>query len=119
MLSRKLIGITMLLLAIAGGCKRQQKVSTNDDAAIRDAIQRHLNESGVNVAAINQDVKKVSINGDQALADVDFRLKKSDQNIGMSVEYVLQRTNGRWDVVRTQPVGGHSPAPAQSSPENK
>ena len=120
LVNRTLMGMILLLLVIAGGCKSQSKISTNDEAAVRAGIQRHLSESGVNVDAMNQQTKKITINGDQALADVDFRLKDGDQNIGMSVEYVLQRKNGQWDVVKSQPVGGgHGPAAAPSSPDSK
>jgi hypothetical protein len=119
LVNRTLMGTIMLLLVIAGGCKSQHKISTNDEAAVRAGIQRHLSESGVNVDAMSQETKKVTITGDQALADVDFRLKSGDQNVGMSVEYILQRKNGQWDVVKSQPVGGHGPAAAQSSPQSK
>lgn len=113
------MGALLLLLVIAGGCKSQNKTSTNDEDAIRAGIQRHLSESGINVDAMNQQTKKITINGDQALADVDFRVKNGDQNAGMLVEYVLQRKNGKWDVVKTQPVGGHSPSADQPSPNSK
>jgi len=113
------MGTILLLLVIAGGCKSQNKTSTNDEAAVRAGIQRHLSGSGVNVNAMNQETKKITVNGDQALADVDFRLKNGDQSVGMSVEYVLQRKNGQWDVVKSQPVGGHNPAAGQSSPGSK
>ena len=113
------MGTILLLLVIAGGCKSQHKTAPNDEAAVRASILRHLSESGVNVDAMTQETKKITINGDQALADVDFRLKNGDQNVGMSVEYVLQRKNGQWDVVKSQPVGGHTPAGDQSSPDSK
>ena len=110
------MGTILLLLVIAGGCKSQNKISANDEAAVRAGIQRHLSQSGVNLDAMSQETKKITITGDQALADVDFRLKNGDQNVGMSVEYVLQRKNGQWDVVKSQAVGGQVPAGAQSSP---
>jgi hypothetical protein len=119
LVKRTLTGTILLLLVIAGGCKSQHKASTNDEAAVRDGILRHLNASGLKVDAMSQEIKKITMNGDQALADVEFRLKTGDQNAGMSVEYVLQRKNGQWDVVKSQPVGGHNPAPAQPSPGSK
>ena len=119
LVNRTLMGAILLLLVIAGGCKSRRMISANDEAAIRAGIQRHLNQSGVNLDAMSQETKKITINGDQALADVDFRLKNGDQNIGMSVEYVLQRKNGQWDVIKSQPVGGHGPAAVQPSPGSK
>ena len=117
---RTLMGMVLLSLVIAGGCRSRHEVSKNDEAAINAAIQRHLGLSGVNVSAITQETKKISINGDQALVDMDFRLKNGDPNFGMSVEYVLQRNNRQWEVVRNQPVGGeHRPAAGQSSSDNK
>jgi hypothetical protein len=119
LVNRTLMGAILLLLVIAGGCKSQNKSSANDENAIRAGIQRHLSESGMNVDAMNQETKKITINGDQALADVDFRTKNGDQSFGMVVEYVLQRKNGQWDVVKTQPVAGHNPAAEQPSPNSK
>ena len=118
-MNRTLMGTILLLLVITGGCKSQNKASANDEDAVRAGIQRHLSDSGINVDAMNQETKKITINGDQALVDVDFRAKNGDQNFDMVVEYVLQRKNGQWDVVKTQPVGGHNPAAKQSSPDSK
>jgi hypothetical protein len=120
LVKRTLMGTILLSLVIAGGCRSQHEGSKNDEAAIHAAIQRHLGLSGVNINAITQETKKISINGDQALVDMDFRLKNGDPKFGMSVEYVLQRSNGQWEVVRNQPVGGnHGPAAGQSSSDNK
>jgi hypothetical protein len=107
----------MLLLVVAGGCKGKNNAAA-DEEGVRAGIQRHLVESGMNMDVMNQDTKKITITGDQALADVDFRLKNNDQNLGMVVQYVLERKNGQWDVVKTQPVGGHGPTD-QPDPNSK
>ena len=57
-MNRTLMGMILLLLVIAGGCKSQHKISANDEAAVRAGIQRHLIESGVNVDAMNEDDQK-------------------------------------------------------------
>jgi hypothetical protein len=36
----------------------------------------------------------------------------------MVVQYVLERKNGQWDVVKTQPAGGHGPT-NQPDPNSK
>ena len=65
------LGFFAALLA-AGGCKKQQ----NDNDAIRAGIMQHLTGVGtLNMSAMVMDIQKVSINGNQAHAEVEFRPK--------------------------------------------
>jgi len=79
--------------------------SKSDQDAIRDAVQQHLaGNRSINMAAMDMNVTQVSINGDQAQADVEFRLKQGGTTMQMS--YSLMRHAGGWLVTKSQPGGG-------------
>jgi len=81
--------------------------STNkpDEDAIREAVRQHLaGNHGINMSAMNMDITQISINGDQAQADVEFRLKQGGTTMNMS--YGLIRHAGGWLVTKSQPGGG-------------
>ena len=111
------------LFAISGGCKKQ----ANDQDAIRAGIDKHLNESaGLNMSAMDREVKQITVNGDHASAQVEFRLKEGDAR--MNIQYTLERQGAEWKVLNSQPMmgqGGHpgmdmpaqgAPGPGDSSP---
>jgi hypothetical protein len=103
----KCIGLAMGLfgaLLLAGGCKQQQ----TDDEAIRAGIMQHLNGVGtLNMSAMEMDIRSVSINGNQAHAEVEFRPKTgAPPGAGMQVSYNLEKRDGAWVVQKTQPAGG-------------
>ncbi len=78
---------------------------TNDNDAIAAAIRTHLtNNNSINMAAMEMTVTQVNINGDQAQADAEFRLKQGGTSMEMT--YFLQRHPGGWIVSRSQPSGG-------------
>ena len=91
-------------LFAAGGCKKQQ----NDNDAIRAGIMQHLTRVGtLNMSAMVMDIRTVSINGNQAHADVEFRPKTgAPQGAGMQVAYNLEKRDGAWVVLKTQASGG-------------
>ena len=90
-----------LLLACAGGCKK----AASDQDAIRASIAQHLKEnSTLNVAAMDMDVRQVTVNGDRAQAQVQFRLKQG--GAAMQVAYNLERRDGVWSVLKSEPAGG-------------
>src|ERR1700716_3018471 len=97
------LGFFAALFAV-GGCKKQQ----NDNDAIRAGIMQHLTGVGtLNMSAMVMDIQKVSINGNQAHAEVEFRPKTgSPQGAGMQVSYNLEKRDGAWVVQKTQPAGG-------------
>jgi len=97
---RHLICLLALLCAFAAGCAK--KVSDQD--AIRASIEKHLNgRADLNLSAMDREVKQVSVNGDHASAQVEFRLKGSDAR--MEIEYALERQGKEWAVTSSQPVG--------------
>src|SRR5438309_8155087 len=97
------LGFFAALLA-AGGCKKQQNV--ND--AIRAGIMQHLTGVGtLNMSAMVMDIRSVSINGNQAHAEVEFRPKTgAPQGSGMQVAYNMEKRDGAWIVLKTQATGG-------------
>ena len=76
-----------------GACKKQ--VSNND--AIRAGILQHLTAIGtLNMSAMDMDVRSVSINGNQAHAEVEFRPKTGGApGAGMHVAYNLEKRDGK------------------------
>src|SRR5579863_447566 len=108
-----------ILCALAAGCGK----AANDQDAIRASIEKHLNaRSDLNLSAMDREVKQVSVNGDHANAQVEFRVKGGDAR--MDIEYALERQGKEWAVTSSQPVGmgdAHSGAdqPPAAGPDSK
>jgi hypothetical protein len=96
-------GLSATLL-FGTGCKKQP----SDNDAIRAGIMQHLNGVGtLNMSAMEMDIRSVSINGNQAHAEVEFRPKTgAPAGAGMQVAYNLEKRDGAWVVQKTQPAGG-------------
>jgi len=95
----------ILCLTIAGCSKK-----ANDQDAIRASIENRLNgRSDLNMSAMDRQVKQISVNGDKATAQVEFRLKGGDAT--MEIEYTLQRQGDGWEVLDGQPMGGGTSDP--------
>jgi hypothetical protein len=97
------LGLATALFA-AGGCKKQ----ASDNKAIRAGIMQHLTGIGtLNMTAMDVDIRSVSINGNQAYAEVEFRPKTGGApGAGMQVGYNLEKRDGNWVVLKSQPMGG-------------
>ena len=114
----------VLVLLLAGGllgpraCSRQ----SSDSAAIRSGIMQHLNAIGtLNMSAMDMNVRSLSINRNQAHAEVEFRPKTGGApGAGMQVAYNLEKREGSWVVLKTQPLGGmiQHPDPNQNPHTN-
>lgn len=95
-----------LAVALFGlsACKNQ----TNDNDAIRAGILQHLNSIGtLNMSAMDMDMRSVSVAGNQAHAEVEFRVKTNGPpGGGMQVAYDLEKRSGAWVVLKSQPLGG-------------
>jgi hypothetical protein len=91
-------------LFVGGGCKKQP----SDNDAIRAGIMQHLHAVGtLNMSAIEMDIRSVSMNGNQAHAEVVFRPRTgAPPGAGMQVAYNLEKRDGAWVVQKTQPNGG-------------
>jgi hypothetical protein len=111
-MNRRILTCTMIFLfAFAAGCKKQ----ANDQDAIRASIDKHLSGvAGLNMSVMDREVKQISVNGDHATAQVEFRLKQGGG--GMQMEYALDRQGGEWTVTTSQPGGGLSPHPGMPPP---
>ncbi len=112
------LGLSAALL-LGGGCKKQH----SDNDAIRAGIMQHLDGVGtLNMSAMEMDIRSVSINGNQAHAEVVFRPKTgAPPGAGMQVAYNLEKRDGAWVVQKTQPVGGmiQHPDPNKNPHQNQ
>jgi len=97
------LGLAATLLLV-GGCKKQP----SDNDAIRAGIMQHLTAVGtLNMSAMDMDVRSVSINGNQAHAEVVFRPKTgAPAGAGMQIAYNLEKRDGAWVVQKSQSVDG-------------
>ena len=97
---------------LAAGCSK----TVSDQDAIRASIEKHLNgRSDLNLSAMDREVKQVSVDGDHASAQVEFKVKGGDAR--MDIDYALQRQGKDWAVLSSQPVGmGESHSGMQQSP---
>ncbi len=101
-------------LSLIAGCKKQE----SDADAIRSGINQHLASlKTLNLDAMDMNVTSVSIQGNQAQAQVEFRPKTgAPQGAGMQVSYTLEKQNGQWVVENSQPSGGtiQHPGPGEN-----
>jgi hypothetical protein len=94
------------LCVLIAGCNKQ----ANDQDAIRASIEKRLiGRTDLNMSAMDREIKQISVNGDHATAQVEFRLKGGDAR--MEIEYTLERQGKEWTVLNGQPMGGGSSAP--------
>ena len=97
--------VVFLCVSFAG-CNKQ----ANDQDAIRASIEKRLNgRTDLNMSAMDREIKQISVNGDHATAQVEFRLKGGDAR--MEIEYTLERQGKDWAVLDSQPMTGGSSAP--------
>ena len=112
------LGLAAALLG-ATACKKQ----VSDRDAIRSGILQHLTSIGtLNMSAMDMDLRSVSVNGNQAHADVEFRPKNGGApGAGMQVGYNLEKREGSWVVLKTEPLGGmiQHPDPHQNPHNNQ
>ena len=118
---RRAISAFCVCVVLIAGCSRTKEaapisassdfssaivdVSPADRDAIVAAIQKHLSQaSGVNMGAMEMSVQAISINGDKAQADAQFRVKQGPGS--MQITYTLGRQGSEWIVLSNQPGGG-------------
>jgi len=96
----------------------------SDAGLVRQAIEDHVrNDRGISLSAMDMSVDSVHITGNQAQANVTFRIKQGDQT--MVMVYSLERRGNGWLVTKDEPANGgfvhptmdqtHSAAPPTSS----
>ncbi|HVH71064.1 MAG TPA: hypothetical protein VNB49_08160, partial [Candidatus Dormibacteraeota bacterium] len=110
------LGLTATLFSVSA-CKKQ----ASDNDAVRASILQHLTAIGtLNMSAMNMDVRSVSVNGDQAHAEVEFRPKTGGgPPAGMHVAYNLEKRDGAWVVLKSQTLGGMQHPDAGQNPHNQ
>ena len=96
-----LLGASLLF---AGACKSK----VDEKEAIRAGIVNYLASlKTLNVSAMDINVTQASVNGNQAQAQVEIRLKNSPPDgASMKLSYNLEKRHEEWAVVKSQPAGG-------------
>jgi hypothetical protein len=110
------MAITLVCVAALAGCQQHAnspsgvqavtpaEVSPND--AIRTAIHAHLAHNGnLKLNSFDTDVKQVTIDRDQAQAQVEFHVKNGPGT--MQFTYALAKRDGAWSVVESTPGGSN------------
>ena len=123
-MSRKSIPLLTASVALVAGCGGHSDVpairtstpstpntltvsaDTTVDTGIATAIRAHLtHNSNLNPNAFDTEVKRVTMDGDHAQAEVEFHVKNGPGV--MQLTYALVRQNGAWSVVESTPKGSN------------
>jgi len=97
-------------LALAGCSKKSTDPAKDAEAQIRSVIQTRVAGNGnLNAQAFDTVVNSVTVNGDHAQAQVDFRLKNGPG--AMQLNYQLEKRDGTWVVTDSNPIGAGSSHP--------
>jgi hypothetical protein len=104
--------ILVSLVLLFPGCKKQE----SDTDGIRSGINQHLASlKTLNLGAMDMNVTNVSIQGNQAHAQVEFTPKGgAGEGAGMQVAYSLEKKDGQWVVQSSQPTGGSLQHPSST-----
>jgi hypothetical protein len=108
--------LTLLLLgSLLGGSGCGQ--ATGQEDAIRRAIDAHVGAKGdLNPSAFQTEIQKVTIQGEQAQAEVVFRVKNGPGM--MQLGYTLKKAGANWVVVQSNPVGSNFAHPLLDESES-
>jgi len=121
----KKIALLAMMAASILGCKGGSGAAASQTHAsedsVRAAIQDHLaHNTNLNMQAFDTDVKQVTIQGDHAQAEVEFRLKNGPG--AMQLTYALEKRDGAWSVTNSDVGGGNFTHPGanqgQGDPSN-
>jgi hypothetical protein len=118
----KKMALLAVIAMLALGCKSGLGVGNSQaqtENAVRAAIQDHLAHQGnLNLQAFDTDVKQVTIQGDQAKAEVEFRIKGGPG--AMQLTYTLAKHDGAWSVTDSD-VGSNlsHPGPNDGQGQNQ
>jgi len=109
--------LPLLLLAALVGCGRDTK---NEQAVRQGVIDYLTGRQGLNVAAMNVEMKSVIFRENEADATVVFSPKGGGSGSGMTMRYTLELKGNRW-VVKSRADSGQNPhggvqAPGMENP---
>ena len=104
----------VLALALSwAGCQQ----ATNINTQVQEAIGEHLaSRPGVDATRMVVEVQTVSVQGDQAEAEVIFRSRDAPDS-RMNYHYVLKKAEGKWKVESGRPSAAQSPHPQPGGSE--
>jgi hypothetical protein len=116
-----------LSLALAGCSKKSTDTASaaapkqqDAEAQIRTVIQARVASNGnLNAQAFDTVVNSVTVNGDHAQAQVDFRLKNGPGV--MQLNYQIEKRDGSWVVTDSNPIGAgasHPPVDQGQAPSS-
>jgi hypothetical protein len=119
--SKKIFAIFLLSAAILLGCKQQgasvsgapaaPSANADPNDAIRTVIQARIAHNGnLNLQSFDTQVKQITIDGSHARAQVEFHAKNGPG--AMQLTYALEKRDGAWFVVESNPGGGNFAHPA-------
>jgi hypothetical protein len=111
----KKVILIVFAACIAAGCAKNtgpaQTEAQKPETLIQMAIESHLAQRGtLNLQAFDTNVKQVTIQGDHATAEVEFRVKGGPG--AMQLTYALQKRDGVWSVIDSDPGGGNFSHPS-------
>jgi hypothetical protein len=117
-MSAKIFTIFLVSATVLLGCKQQgasvsRAPSANADPndAIRAVIQARIAHNGsLNLQSFDTEVKQITIDGAHARAQVEFHAKNGPG--AMQLSYALEKRDGAWFVVESNPGGGTFAHPA-------
>jgi hypothetical protein len=102
-------------------CTVACKTDTDYKEAIRAGVVKHLSSmQGLNVPNMEITVTQLSVNGNQATAQVEIRAKGAENSAAtMNLSYNLEKRGNEWAVVKGTPAGGSIQHPAPSEMKKK
>src|SRR5580704_4797474 len=117
----KKMALLAVIATLVVGCKNGSGAGNSQaqtpENSVRAAIQDHLAHNGnLNLQAFDTDVKQVTIQGDHAQAEVEFRIKGGPG--AMQLTYSLEKRDGAWSVSESDPVGSNFTHPALGQGQN-
>ncbi|MBI3895645.1 MAG: hypothetical protein HY313_06910 [Acidobacteria bacterium] len=110
------LGVLILGCMLLAGCGSQPSADSN--AAIRQAIEKHLaGRSDLAADKMTMEIKNVRLEGERAEAEVIFRTT-SGPPAQMAFLYQLRREGREWQVEKGSPSASNSPHPSSPAPDS-
>jgi hypothetical protein len=119
--SKRIFIVFLVSAAILLGCNQRggsvpgapaaSSANADPNDAIRAVIQARIAHNGnLNLQSFDTQVKQITIDGAHARAEVEFHAKNGPG--AMQLTYALEKRDGAWFVVESNPGGGNFAHPA-------